>query len=90
MNKNLTTSANYLAYSALITIMPGDALDHLLDQDVFRDVDTNMDIPVRRKASPTSRAQDSAFGLGIDEEIKISKRRRPIAKLDEDRYGSAP
>lgn len=67
--------------------MPGDALDHLLDhpseeRDVFRDVDTNMDVSARRKI-PT--AIDSAFGLGIDEEVKISKKRKPVAKLDENR-----
>ena len=70
--------------------MPGDALDHLLDhpveRDVFRDVDTNMDVPVRRKTSTAAQVIDGAFGLGIDEEVKISKRRKPVAKLDENRY----
>ncbi len=75
--------------------MPGDALDNLLgygarEKDVFRDVDTNMDIPVRRKGSPVAQPIDDAFGLGIDEEIKISKKRKPIAKLDEKRYVHVP
>lgn len=70
--------------------MPGDALDRLLDhpseeRDVFRDVDTNMDVSARRKMPIASQAIDSAFGLGIDEEVKISKKRKPVAKLDENR-----
>lgn len=70
--------------------MSRDALDYLLDhpseeRDVFRDVDTNMDIPARRKFSTAAPAIDGAFGLGIDEEVKISKRRKPVAKLDENR-----
>lgn len=71
--------------------MPRDALDDLLDRpaeerDVFRDVDTNMDVPMRKKNSTVTHASDGAFGLGIDEEVKISKKRKPIAKLDDDRY----
>lgn len=71
--------------------MPGDALDDLLDhpseeRDVFRDVDTNMDVPKRRKIPSAAQGIDGAFGLGIDEEVKISKRRKPVAKLDENRY----
>lgn len=70
--------------------MAGDALDHLLDQrredrDVFRDVDTNMDVSARRKMPTAAQAIDSAFGLGIDEEVKISKKRKPVAQLDENR-----
>lgn len=68
--------------------MPGDALDDLLDydvdrNDVFRDVDTNMDIS--KRLSPSARQTESNPGLGIDEELKIAKRRKPIAKLDENR-----
>ena len=70
--------------------MPGDALDHLLDhrradRDVFRDVDTNMEVSARRKMPGGAQAIESAFGLGIDEEVKISKRRKPVAQLDENR-----
>lgn len=70
--------------------MSGDALDYLLDhpseeRDVFRDVDTNMDVPAGRKNTTAAQAIDSAFGLGIDEEVQISKRRKPVAKLDENR-----
>lgn len=68
--------------------MPGDVLDDLLDYDVdtnnvFRDIDTNMDIS--KRASPPARRIESDSGLGIDEELKIAKKRKPIAKLDENR-----
>lgn len=73
--------------------MPGDALDDLLDnptaeRDVFRDVDTNMEIPMGKKKPTAAPMIESAFGLGIDEEVKISKTRKPVAKLDENRYAS--
>lgn len=71
--------------------MSGDALDDLLDADistnnVFRDVDTNMDVSLRRKMSPGADGAENGLGLGIDEEVKISKKRKPVAKLDENRY----
>lgn len=74
--------------------MPGDALDDLLDNpteetDVFRDVDTNMDVPMRKKKPTAAQAIESAFGLGIDEEVKVRQKRKPVAKLDENRYASA-
>lgn len=70
--------------------MAGDALDDLLDHngsqnDVFRDVDTNMDVPSRRKASPGAFLGNTISGIGIDEEIQVKKNRKPIPKLDESR-----
>lgn len=70
--------------------MAGDALDDLLDNnvnphDVFRDVDTNMDMPSRRKASPSADISNSISGIGIDEEIQVKKKRKPVPKLDESR-----
>lgn len=71
--------------------MPGDALDDLLDDDevandIFRDVDTNMNIPSRRKAPSETDGPENSLGLGIDEEVKITKKKKPIVKLDENRY----
>lgn len=71
--------------------VPTDDVDDIFDynanlDDIFRDVDTNMDIPARRAnsaARPAARA--GSVGLGIDEEIKVKKARQPIAKLDENR-----
>ncbi|MCJ1468696.1 chromosome segregation in meiosis- protein [Pseudocyphellaria aurata] len=71
--------------------MAGDALDDLLDfdvnqNDVFRDVDTNMDVPSRRKGlSPSAGVSNGITGIGIDEEIQVKKKRKPIPKLDESR-----
>ena len=61
-----------------------DVDDSLFDYDVgdvFRDVDTNMDVPAVR----AERKEDGA-GLGIDEEIKVIKKRAAIPKLDENRF----
>ena len=75
------------------TTTVGDDLDDLFDydvnmKDVLREVDTNMDAPVPQKSTNTTGSRDGGAGLGIDEEIKISKPRRQIAKLNESRYVS--
>ena len=73
------------------TTTVGDDLDDLFDydvnmNDVLREVDTNMDAPAVQKPTAATGSRDRDVGLGIDEEIKISKPRRPVAKLDESRY----
>lgn len=72
--------------------VPNDDMDDLFDynanlDDIFRDVDTNMNVSSRgtNATSQPARAGDD-LGLGIDEEIKVKKARQPIAKLDEDRF----
>lgn len=70
--------------------MAGDALDDLLDynaneDDVFQDVDTNMDVPLRSKEPPRLGKNRNTSELGIDEEIQITKKRRPVVKLDQHR-----
>lgn len=68
-----------------------DDLDDLFDydvSDVFRDIDTNMDIPTSEKTTAGTEGKDNGAGLGIDEEIKVTKKRAPVPKLDENR--SAP
>lgn len=65
-----------------------DDLDDLFNYDAnigdtFQDVEGNEDA-----AATNARRRDTARAdadLGIDEEIKIKKPRRPIAKLDEER-----
>lgn len=71
--------------------MSGDALDDLIDNDmnindIYRDVDTNMDVSARRKITSGADGVENSLGLGIDEEVKIVKKRKPVAKLDENRY----
>ena len=70
--------------------MVRDALDDLVDynvneDDVFRDIDTTMDVPSRRTASPGADISNSISGIGIDEEIQVKKKRKPLPKLDESR-----
>ena len=67
-----------------VPLVVNDLDDSLFDYDVgdaFRDADTNMNVP----AVKGERKEDGA-GLGIDEEIKVTKKRAPIPKLDENRF----
>ena len=71
-----------------------DDLDDLFNydvgvEDVFRDVDTNMDVITSTEPRRGNDKSNTGVGLGIDEEIKVSRKRRPIAKLDEARYISS-
>ncbi|KAI9757303.1 MAG: hypothetical protein M4579_003514 [Chaenotheca gracillima] len=71
------------------------AQDDLFDYDagadeIFRDVDINMDVPTGEgRPAPDSknaRTDNAALdGLGIDEEIKVSRKKRVNVKLDEGR-----
>lgn len=67
-----------------------DDLDDLFDYDVpadiLRDVDADMEGPNRLAKAPLGHVgKESVGGLGIDEEIKITRKRAPVAKLDENR-----
>ena len=91
----IVSSGLYIAMAAVdvgVRDVPpiNDDLDELfnydVDNDLLRETDTNMD--VAPKQSTTSREKDGILdGLGLDEEIKVTKKRAPIAKLDENRYG---
>lgn len=75
----------------MAAIVSGDALDDLLDaditiNDIYRDVDTNMEVPARRKTPVDADNTTNSLGLGIDEEVKIIKKRKAVVKLDENRY----
>lgn len=67
-----------------------DTLDDLLDfdtnnNDIFRDVDISMDLPSRGKSSLHAENSKDVSGLGIDEEIQVQKKRKPVVRLDEHR-----
>ena len=67
-----------------------DLFDYSVPADIFQDVDTNMEITKRpAKASFGDARNENDGGLGIDEEIKVSKKRAPVAKLDEARSAVA-
>jgi len=67
---------------------PPDDVDDLfnydVDDDVFADFQPNMDVPPIAAKNPS--AAPKVADLGIDEEIQVVKKRKPIAKLDENRY----
>lgn len=71
-------------------VPPVDDLDDSLFDydvgDVFRDVDTNMDVSVVHKPAARADVKENGAGLGIDEEIKVTKKRAPIPKLDENKF----
>ena len=66
-----------------------DDLDNVfnydVDNDLFKDVDINMDVAPKPTAGQNKERAPFSGGLGLDEEIKVSKKRAPIAKLDETR-----
>ena len=75
----------------IISPAHADDLDDLFDYDVgdvFRDVDTNMDIPTSEKTIARAEGKENGAGLGIDEEVKVTKKRAPVPKLDENRSAS--
>ena len=66
-----------------------DLDDSLFDYDVgdvFRDVETNMDVPTMQRPVASAVEEEHGAGLGIDEEIKVTKKRAPVPKLDENRF----
>jgi replication fork protection complex subunit Csm3/Swi3 len=74
---------------ALDEIFDYDAnIDDILDAVNDRDSNTNPHRHTAGLEDSTSSRADQA--LGIDEEIKVTKARKPIAKLDETRQVSRP
>ena len=71
-------------------VPPVDDLDDSLFDydvgDVFRDVEINMDVPAVQKPVAKAVRKENGTGLGIDEEIKVTKKRAPIPKLDVNRF----
>lgn len=72
---------------------PGDDLDNLLDEDmtlddIFKDVDTDMRASKPSSFPVRSKEKNHNDILGIDEAVKVEKKRAPIAKLDQERYTS--
>ena len=66
-----------------------DEMDAIFDstvdmQDVFRDDDINMDAPIEPPAAQP-KTKDDGDTLGLEEEVKVTRKRQPVAKLDEDR-----
>lgn len=53
--------------------------------EIFREVDTSTKIDIHAANPSKNDSKDSGATLGIDEEVKVSKKRKPIAKLDDAR-----
>lgn len=65
---------------------PADDLGDLFDYDVPLD-DILQDVPAQTGANTQKRSNAAdGTGLGLDEEVKVTKTRQPIAKLDENRW----
>ena len=71
-------------------VLPVDDLDDSLFDydvgDVFRDVDANMDVSAVQKSAARADEKENGAALGIDEEIKVNKKRAPVPRLDENRF----
>lgn len=63
-----------------------DSLFNYDVDDAFRDVDTSMDVPLGQKPAIRTDGKKNGANLGIDEEIKVTKKRIPVPKLDENRF----
>ena len=66
-----------------------DVDDSLFDYDVgdvFRDANISMDVPAAQKYAARTDRNEKGVGLGIDEEIKVTRKRVPVPKLDESRF----
>jgi replication fork protection complex subunit Csm3/Swi3 len=60
-------------------------LNDLFDYDVGLDEIIPDNSALNTNTSKASGTGDSALGLGLDEEVKVTKKRQPVAKLDEGR-----
>lgn len=71
-------------------VPPTDDIDESLFDydvgDVFRDVDTNMDVPAVPKPTTSTSGKENGASLGIDEEVKVTRKRVPVPKLDVNRF----
>lgn len=66
---------------------PGDDVGDLFDYDVPLD-DILRDVPgptTTNNSNTTQKPSGDGSGLGLDEEVKVTKSRAPVAKLDENR-----
>ncbi|CAG8948376.1 unnamed protein product [Penicillium salamii] len=64
-------------------------LDDLFNYDVGLD-EIVPDKNLSENNTNTAGTGDSALGLGLDDEVKVTKKRQPVAKLDEARLLSQP
>jgi replication fork protection complex subunit Csm3/Swi3 len=67
-----------------------DELDEVLGYDAeMEEIFSNLHKPDNKERHDSTKERAASFepeNLGIDEEVKITKKRKPIAKLDSSRY----
>ena len=79
-------SADLLTSNTVSDLFNYDVSD---DDDPFKDIDLGTDDKptLSRRAAKRKPVDDKENDiLGLDEEVKITKKRKPIAKLDEPRF----
>jgi replication fork protection complex subunit Csm3/Swi3 len=59
-------------------------VNDLFDYDVGLD-ELLQEAPTTSNLRPSVAPDTSGLGLGLDEEVKVNKKRQPVAKLDESR-----
>ena len=74
-------------YDTLPNDRPADDLGDLFDYsadlpDAFQDTSEG---PITNGNRTSGAADASGLGLGLDEEVKVPRKRKPVAKLDENR-----
>ena len=57
-----------------------------VDDDIYKDVDTNMDLAPKPGQPLSGGKKTLDEGLGLEQEIKVRKARQPVPKLDDKRY----
>lgn len=80
--QDISAPEYYTTQSNLVNTTDIDDLN-LQAGDIRREVD--VDVNTTRGFGIRAGDGDLSAGLGIDEEIKVRKRRAPLAKLDEER-----
>ena len=63
-----------------------DLFDYEVPDDIFQDVNPSMDAPPKPAKAPFGDGKTNGGSLGLDEEIKVTKKRAPVPKLDEERF----
>lgn len=65
-----------------------DLFNYHVDENIYKDVDTNMDVVPKSIQAAAMNKEAADNGLGLEQEVKVRKARQPVPKLDETRYFS--
>ena len=62
-----------------------DIYNYEIPQDIFQDVNPDIDAPIKPAKGPLGDGKGNGGDLGLDEEVKVTRKRAPVPKLDEER-----